>query len=149
MTWILRTDPVPANLKGERKVMRLAELLTSRNGLKLLIGFLIAFTTGFLSAQTSATAQTCGSDYSIKEGESLADIAARVYGNASQWTLIFYANQDRMGANASLLVPGLSVRIPCLAGQQPSAAPVVQVTRQRNNFLLSPLRAMHRIVRCS
>ena len=91
--------------------MRLVGLLKPRNGLKLLIGFLIAFTTGFLSAQTSATAQTCGSDYAIKQGESLADIAARVYGSASQWTLIFYANQDRMGANASLLVPGLSALI--------------------------------------
>ena len=108
--------------------MRMVGLLKTRNGLKLLIGFLIAFTTGFLSAQTSATAQTCGSDYAIKQAESLADIAARVYGSASQWTLIFYANQDRMGANASLLVPGLNIRIPCLAGQQPSAAPVAQAT---------------------
>jgi len=114
--------------------MRLVGLLKTRNGLKPLIGFLIAFATGFLSAQTSATAQTCGSDYAIKQGESLADIAARVYGSASQWTLIFYANQDRMGANASLLVPGLSVRIPCLAGQQPSAAPVAQATPPVQQF---------------
>jgi polar amino acid transport system substrate-binding protein len=74
----------------------------------------------------TATAQTCGQDYAVKEGESLADIAARVYGNPSQWTLIFYANQDRMGANASMLVPGLSIRIPCLGGQPqaPATAPV-------------------------
>jgi polar amino acid transport system substrate-binding protein len=65
--------------------------------------------------------QTCGSDYTIKDGESLADIASRVYGSPSQWTLIFYANQDRMGANASMLVPGLSIRIPCIGGQQPTA----------------------------
>ncbi len=68
-------------------------------------------------------AQTCGSDYVVKEGESLGDIAARVYGNASQWTIIFYANQDRMGANASLLIPGLSIRIPCVGGQQPAGGP--------------------------
>jgi polar amino acid transport system substrate-binding protein len=68
-------------------------------------------------------AQTCGTDYAIKEGESLADIASRVYGSTSQWTLIFYANQDRLGSNASMLVPGLSLRIPCVAGQQaPSPA---------------------------
>lgn len=70
--------------------------------------------------QAPVSAQTCGSDYTILSGESLADIAGRVYGNPSQWTTIFYANQDRMGANASLLVPGLSVRIPCLAGQTPA-----------------------------
>jgi len=75
-----------------------------------------------------AAAQSCGTDYTVKEGESLADIAGRVYGSSSQWTLIFYANQDRLGANASMLVPGLSIRIPCLGGQQsatpaPAAAP--------------------------
>ena len=73
----------------------------------------------------AAHAQTCGGDYTIKEGESLADIAARVYGNSSQWPLIFYANQDRMGANASMLVPGLSIRVPCMSGQPaaPAKAP--------------------------
>ena len=81
----------------------------------------LAFLTG-LCASGTAKAQTCGTDYNVKEGESLGDIAARVYGNSSQWTLIFYANQDRMGANASMLVPGLAIRIPCVGGQQPAAA---------------------------
>ena len=70
----------------------------------------------------AAHAQSCGGDYTIKEGKSLADISARVYGSSSQWPLIFYANQDRMGANASMLVPGLSIRIPCMSGQLPSAS---------------------------
>jgi polar amino acid transport system substrate-binding protein len=61
-------------------------------------------------------AQTCGTDYMIKDGDSLSDIAARTYGNPSHWTIIFYANQDRLGSNASLLVPGLSIRLPCLSG---------------------------------
>lgn len=76
----------------------------------------------------AAHAQTCGSDYTIKEGKSLADIAARVYGNSSQWPLIFYANQDRMGANASMLVPGLSIRVPCMSGQPPVPAKVPNAT---------------------
>ncbi len=87
------------------------------------IGWLIvavALVLGFSGLAGRAIAQSCGADYTVKEGESLADIAARVYGNAAQWTLIFYANQDRMGANASMLVPGLSIRIPCLGGQQPA-----------------------------
>jgi polar amino acid transport system substrate-binding protein len=82
----------------------------------------VALLLGVSGQAGRAGAQTCGTDYTVKEGESLADVAARVYGNSSQWTLIFYANQDRMGANASLLVPGLSIRIPCLGGQ-PSATP--------------------------
>jgi polar amino acid transport system substrate-binding protein len=79
-----------------------------------------------LTQVLGAQAQTCGSDYTIKEGESLADIAARVYGSSSQWPMIFYANQDRMGTNASMLVPGLAVRIPCMSGQtpEPATAPV-------------------------
>jgi polar amino acid transport system substrate-binding protein len=76
----------------------------------------------------TAQAQTCGSDYTIKEGESLADIATRVYGTSSQWPLIFYANQDRMGANASMLVPGLSIRVPCMAAQPGKSASVPVAT---------------------
>ncbi len=69
-----------------------------------------------------AAAQTCGTDYTLKEGETLAQIAARVYGNPAQWTVIFYANQDRLGDNVSMLVPGLALRLPCIGGQQPPAA---------------------------
>ena len=46
-----------------------------------------------------AFGQTCGTDYTLKEGETLAQIAARIYGNHAQWTVIFYANQDRLGTN--------------------------------------------------
>ncbi|MEZ5776575.1 MAG: transporter substrate-binding domain-containing protein [Hyphomicrobiaceae bacterium] len=67
-----------------------------------------------------AAAQSCGTDYTIKEGDSLAKIATAAYGKASQWTVIFYANQDRLGANSSLLVPGLSIRIPCVGGTTPA-----------------------------
>jgi polar amino acid transport system substrate-binding protein len=66
-----------------------------------------------------AAAQTCGTEYALKEGETLAQIAARVYGNPAQWTVIFYANQDRLGDNVSMLVPGLALRLPCIGGQQP------------------------------
>src|SRR5262245_41096597 len=71
-------------------------------------------------------AQTCSTDHAIKEGETLAQIAARVYGNSTQWTVVFYANQDRFGANASLLVPGLLLSLPRIGGVPPprSAPPV-------------------------
>jgi polar amino acid transport system substrate-binding protein len=68
-----------------------------------------------------AIAQSCGAEYKIKEGETLAQIAARVYGNPTQWTVIFYANQDRLGTNASLLVPGLAIMLPCIGGTSPSS----------------------------
>ncbi|MCB1509852.1 MAG: transporter substrate-binding domain-containing protein [Hyphomicrobiaceae bacterium] len=67
---------------------------------------------------SAARAQTCGTEYTIKEGETLGQIAARVYGDPSQWTVIFYSNQDRLGSNSSLLVPGLSIRLPCIGGRR-------------------------------
>jgi polar amino acid transport system substrate-binding protein len=75
---------------------------------------------------TMAMAQNCGTEYKIKEGETLAQIAARVYGNPAQWTIIFYANQDRLGTNASLLVPGLSIALPCVGGSSSQASPQPQ-----------------------
>jgi polar amino acid transport system substrate-binding protein len=84
----------------------------------------------FLGAlPTAASAQTCGTDYTIKEGETLAQIAARIYGNPAQWTIIFYANQDRLGTNESLLVPGLALRLPCIGGPQQSQ-PLPQIATQ-------------------
>src|SRR5882724_8888974 len=77
----------------------------------------------------ASQAQTCGTDYTIKEGETLAQIAARVYGNPAQWTIIFYANQDRLGTNVSLLVPGFTLRIPCVGGgQQAQQLPPIATT---------------------
>src|SRR5215831_2585762 len=79
-----------------------------------------------LSQPPVAAAQTCGTDYTIKEGETLAQIAARVYGNPAQWTVILYANQDRLGTNESLLVPGLALRLPCIGGS-PQSQPLPQI----------------------
>lgn len=81
-------------------------------------------------ASSPALAQTCGSEYAIKDGETLADIAARVYGSRGQWTVIFYSNQDRLGENASLLVPGLEVRLPCI-GANKAGEPVAPAAVQR------------------
>src|SRR5882724_3300835 len=77
----------------------------------------------------ASQAQSCGTDYTIKEGETLAQIAARVYGNPAQWTIIFYANQDRLGTNVSLLVPGFTLRLPCVGGgQQAQPLPPIATT---------------------
>jgi polar amino acid transport system substrate-binding protein len=86
------------------------------------MGF-VALVAGFLRPG-AVDAQTCGTEHTVKEGETLAQIAARVYGNPTQWTVIFYANQDRLGGNISLLVPGLPLRLPCIGGTQAPAAAV-------------------------
>jgi len=81
-----------------------------------------------IAAVAPASAQSCGTDYAIKDGDSLSDIAARTYGNPSHWTIIFYANQDRLGSNASLLIPGLAIRLPCLPGVSPPQSPTAAST---------------------
>jgi polar amino acid transport system substrate-binding protein len=70
----------------------------------------------FISPTPSA-AQTCGVNYVLKQGDTLADIARIVYGSPNQWSIIYYANQDRLGDNTTLLVPGLALKIPCLGAQ--------------------------------
>jgi polar amino acid transport system substrate-binding protein len=94
-----------------------------------ILGALIALWLVGIARPDAANAQTCGTDYTIKEGETLAQIAARVYGNPTQWTVIFYANQDRLGTNESLLVPGAALRLPCIGGsQQPQPLPQIATT---------------------
>ena len=83
-----------------------------------------------LAAGAPALAQTCGQDYVIQDGDSLAKIAAKVYGKSTQWTLIFYANQDRVGSGQSLLVPGLAIRIPCLEGGTPKLPEAATIEAQ-------------------
>ena len=94
-------------------------LQASFGSLRRILGLLTLGCTISALQPTAGVAQTCGTDYTIKEGETLAQIAARIYGNPAQWTIIFYANQDRLGSNESLLVPGLALRLPCIGGAQP------------------------------
>lgn len=74
-----------------------------------------------LVSSTPSAAQSCGANYVLKQGDTLADIARAVYGSASQWSVIYYANQDRLGQSATLLVPGLALKIPCLGAQHKPA----------------------------
>jgi len=104
-------------------------MLRSKHGVGWLTSILVilavaAVVAGILRPGT-VDAQTCGTEHTVKEGETLAQIAGRVYGNPTQWTVIFYANQDRLGGNISLLVPGLSLRLPCIGGTQAPAAAAV------------------------
>ena len=88
---------------------------------KLLMVALVAV--GALAGSGRLSAQTCGVDHVLRQGDTLADIARTVYGNASQWSVIYYANQDRLGENATLLVPGLAIKIPCIGPQARPATP--------------------------
>jgi polar amino acid transport system substrate-binding protein len=75
---------------------------------------ILGLSIALLAFNPTSFAQSCGRSYTVREGESLAGIAARVYGTSQQWTLIYQVNKDRIGTKASLLAPGLSILIPCL-----------------------------------
>jgi nucleoid-associated protein YgaU len=54
---------------------------------------------------------TVGSDYTVRKGDTLSSIAARVYGDANAWRRIFDANRDRL-PNPNRITPGVRLRIP-------------------------------------
>jgi polar amino acid transport system substrate-binding protein len=103
--------------------METATDMTARHRNRSTRLFATAFTLSALIAWTPAQAQTCGTNYVLKQGDTLADIARAVYGRSSQWSIIYYANQDRLGDNTTLLVPGLSLKIPCLGAENKPVAP--------------------------
>ena len=115
-----------------------SNFMTKRLLLIVFCSFLIS------SHQQTAIAQTCGTEYIVKKDETLASIATKTYGNIAQWRIIFYANQDRLGNNASLVAPGLALRIPCIGqaqGQQKLPGvpiiPAPTAKSQASKFLMS------------
>lgn len=111
--------------------------MSTRNFTARIAKLIIAAMTIF--APSLLQAQECGSDYTLKEGETLADIARKVYGSGTQWSVIFYANQDRLGENASLLVPGLAIKIPCIGGQGQASANSEELSIERNDAATASL----------
>jgi nucleoid-associated protein YgaU len=49
--------------------------------------------------------------HEVKAGDSLSQIAARFYGDASQWKAIFEANRDQL-SDPDRIKPGQMLRIP-------------------------------------
>jgi polar amino acid transport system substrate-binding protein len=107
-------------------------------GWRVLLGLSLAL---LLPDLPNARAQTCGQDYAIKEGDTLGRIAARAYGDPNQWTVIFYANQDRISDDGTLMRPGLEVRLPCLGRSLQSAAPAPAPTSPSAPATASPAQS--------
>jgi nucleoid-associated protein YgaU len=52
----------------------------------------------------------CQVGYTVQSGDSLWQIARRVYGDGRYWTLLYRANADQIG-NPNLIYPGQHLRI--------------------------------------
>ncbi len=61
-------------------------------------------------------------EHTVQSGESLGQIALKYYGSAAKasWSIIYKANREVIGPNASLIVPGQVLKIPRL---EPEARP--------------------------
>lgn len=84
-----------------------------------------ALAVAFATTGTSAAAQTCGQTYAVQTGDSLSEIAKRVYDDASAFQIIYSANSAAIGPNPGIISVGLPLDIPCLDNTVAStAAPI-------------------------
>ncbi|HEY9723706.1 MAG TPA: LysM peptidoglycan-binding domain-containing protein, partial [Oscillatoriaceae cyanobacterium] len=58
--------------------------------------------------------------YTVRSGDSLSSIAARVLGNANRWQDIYNLNRDQI-SNPNLIYPGMVLKLP--GGSTPAPAP--------------------------
>ncbi|WP_425038292.1 ABC transporter substrate-binding protein [Primorskyibacter sp. S187A] len=75
-----------------------------------------------LVASSGAALAQCGQPQRVDAGDTLLSLATEAYGDAEQWALIYYANQDALDASGFRLAPGMTLVIPCAPGQEPVAA---------------------------
>ena len=80
-----------------------------------------------LALTGAAAAQSCDVSYTAVAGDTLSELARRNYGDADQWSLIYYANITAFAGGQTDLAPGTEVFIPCLPGHSaPDPAPLQQ-----------------------
>ncbi|MEH7826773.1 transporter substrate-binding domain-containing protein [Gemmobacter denitrificans] len=74
-----------------------------------------------------AQAQSCDTTYVTQEGDTLTTLADRFYGEAGQWSLIYYANITGFTGGPTNIAAGTNLYIPCVEGQaKPDPAPLQQ-----------------------
>lgn len=57
-------------------------------------------------------AASAGGSYTVREGDTLFDIARKQLGQASRWTELYEANRTTLGENLENLRPGVTLRLP-------------------------------------
>lgn len=60
----------------------------------------------------NSRAAIAGGTYTVREGDTLFDIARKQLGQASRWTELYEANRATLGENLENLRPGVTLRLP-------------------------------------
>ena len=64
------------------------------------------------TAPLGRTTAAAGSNYTVREGDTLFDIARKQLGQASRWTELYELNRAALGENLENLRPGVTLRLP-------------------------------------
>ncbi len=123
--------------------------LASEQNLSMLLGVLVVILIGNLlfsyfksinkSGQTSSTNTTQnetvteakpGSDYVVQPGDNLWSISVNAYGTGYNWSKVYEANKEVLGANPNQIEKGTKIALPVIAGEAiaPVTQPVVYTT---------------------
>jgi polar amino acid transport system substrate-binding protein len=79
-------------------------------------------------AASGVSAESCGGVYTVQRGDSLSQIADRLYQDAGKWTAIHTTNIDTIGSNPNAIRVGQKLQLTCIAGLPtglPGGAPVL------------------------
>lgn len=60
--------------------------------------------------------ETCVGNFNVRPGDSPLAIAETHFRDASQWTLTFYGNEDRLRSGVFQVSPGDVLNLPCQEG---------------------------------
>jgi len=89
---------------------------------------------------------TPGKDYTVRAGDSLWSIAVRAYGSGVDWPIIYDANQQTIGKNPGLIIPGQVLHIPVITTPpQPQPALPLKVSTEIQGDILAGFNKDHRL----
>jgi LysM repeat protein len=72
--------------------------------------------------EAKAEAQVETTNYTVKSGDNLWDIAREKLGDGTRWTEIYQMNQTVIGDNPRLIMPGAELQLPGAAGENIASA---------------------------
>lgn len=69
-----------------------------------------------MMAANAVSADTCGGVYTVQRGDSLSQIADRLYQDAGKWTAIHTSNISEIGSNPNAIRVGQKLQMTCISG---------------------------------